>query len=300
MPRARPTWPADARSTSCAPATWPARSTACSRSSAGATATARSSACASTSTPSRPSCAPTSGTTRGWSPPTGPSTSSSRPGARRARAREVSTRRCGIPEHAVRDPRGPPGAAHQHRQDRLRRAPRPGRARRPLPERTPPDRPVLADFARTLGRADATEDDTFVGLGGDSLSYVELATRLSDRFADGLPAGWHTRPIGELETLAAGRAGGGSASLGTARHDRRPARAGDPLRGRQPRRPGRPRGWCPPAARPRRLQLRALPAVRRGRLPHPPAPRPVRRGPARRAVGAVGRRRRGGAGHATT
>ena len=43
-----------------------------------ATATARCSACASTSTPSRPQLrTDVDGTTRGWSPPTGPSTSSS-------------------------------------------------------------------------------------------------------------------------------------------------------------------------------------------------------------------------------
>ena len=119
----------------------------------------------------------------------------------------------------------------------------------------------------------------------------------SDRFADGLPTGWHTRPIGELEALAAGEPRGDSASLAAARHDGRPPRAGHPLRGRQPRRPGRPRGRCPPPARARRLQLRALPAVLRRRLAHPPAPRPVRRGPARRAVGAVGRRCRPGARH---
>ena len=54
-----------------------------------------------------------------------------------------------------------------------------------------------------LGRPDATDADSFVGLGGDSLSYVELATRLADHFPDALPAGWHVRGIGELERLAA-------------------------------------------------------------------------------------------------
>ncbi len=60
---------------------------------------------------------------------------------------------------------------------------------------------VRTDFVRVLGRPDAGDDDSFVDLGGDSLSYVELATRLADHFPAGLPAGWHTRTIDELERL---------------------------------------------------------------------------------------------------
>jgi hypothetical protein len=61
---------------------------------------------------------------------------------------------------------------------------------------------VHADFVRVLGRPDARDDDSFVDLGGDSLSYVELATRLAGHFGHGLPTGWHTRTIGELQRLA--------------------------------------------------------------------------------------------------
>ena len=43
------------------------------------------------------------------------------------------------------------------------------------------------ELALVLGRSDATTADSFVSLGGDSLSYVELATRLADRLGD-LPA----------------------------------------------------------------------------------------------------------------
>ena len=65
--------------------------------------------------------------------------------------------------------------------------------------------PVRAEVVRVLGRPDARSSDSFVDLGGDSLSYVELATRLADHFPGGVPAGWHTRSIGELEELAAAR-----------------------------------------------------------------------------------------------
>ncbi len=52
-----------------------------------------------------------------------------------------------------------------------------------------------------LGRPDADVADSFVSLGGDSLSYVELATRLGRRM-DRLPPGWHTRTIAELAAPA--------------------------------------------------------------------------------------------------
>ncbi|WP_063804252.1 AMP-binding protein [Streptomyces roseifaciens] len=52
-------------------------------------------------------------------------------------------------------------------------------------------------YAEVLGRTDVTEDSTFVGLGGDSLSYVEMSLRI-ERTLGRLPAGWHTRPIRDL------------------------------------------------------------------------------------------------------
>lgn len=42
---------------------------------------------------------------------------------------------------------------------------------------------------------------SFVDLGGDSLTYVVLSTRLEDR-VPGLPRDWHLWPIGELDDLA--------------------------------------------------------------------------------------------------
>jgi acyl-coenzyme A synthetase/AMP-(fatty) acid ligase len=76
--------------------------------------------------------------------------------------------------------------------------------------------PVRADFVRVLGRPDAADTDSFVDLGGDSLSYVELSTRLGAHFRDGLPAGWHVRPIGELERLAGAPGAAGAAGAAEA------------------------------------------------------------------------------------
>nr|WP_174257833.1 AMP-binding protein [Phytoactinopolyspora alkaliphila] len=52
-------------------------------------------------------------------------------------------------------------------------------------------------FAELLNRPDATEDDTFVELGGDSLSYVEMSVRLEHLLGQ-VPANWHTTPIRDL------------------------------------------------------------------------------------------------------
>ncbi len=57
------------------------------------------------------------------------------------------------------------------------------------------------DVAVVLGRPDATVDSSFTELGGDSLSYVELATLLSQRLGV-LPADWHTRTLRALAEQA--------------------------------------------------------------------------------------------------
>jgi acyl-CoA synthetase (AMP-forming)/AMP-acid ligase II len=59
-------------------------------------------------------------------------------------------------------------------------------------------------YARLLGRDHVTPDDSFVGLGADSLSYVELSVRLGERL-DRLPRDWHLRTIAELASTT-GRA----------------------------------------------------------------------------------------------
>ncbi len=60
---------------------------------------------------------------------------------------------------------------------------------------------LRALYAAVLDRDDVTDDSTFVGLGGDSLSYVELSIALEDALGL-LPAQWHTTPIRTLASLA--------------------------------------------------------------------------------------------------
>ncbi len=60
---------------------------------------------------------------------------------------------------------------------------------------------LVALYAELLARPDATADSTFVDLGGDSLSYVELSIHLEERLG-ALPADWPQRPIRELSTDA--------------------------------------------------------------------------------------------------
>lgn len=84
---------------------------------------------------------------------------------------------------ALADP--PPGAAPATRAA-SRRAGRPG---------------SVADvLATVLGRHDVDADDTFVSLGGDSLSYVEASVRLEPLLGR-LPDTWHLMTVGELESL---------------------------------------------------------------------------------------------------
>ncbi|MBS2939101.1 AMP-binding protein [Nocardioides sp. J2M5] len=127
-----------------------------------------------------------------------------RHGRHRDAARTLVTDQCGVPAHAV--------VAHLLAEDPLTTSGKVDRvallglatsveADDAAGATTSPG-DVRSDLARVLGRPDARDGDSFVSLGGDSLSYVELATRLADHFPDGVPAGWHTRTIGELQRLA--------------------------------------------------------------------------------------------------
>ncbi|HET7329096.1 MAG TPA: AMP-binding protein [Nocardioidaceae bacterium] len=56
---------------------------------------------------------------------------------------------------------------------------------------------VRALYAELLDATDVRDDDTFAGLDGDSLSYVEMSIRLEELLGH-LPAHWHTTPIRDL------------------------------------------------------------------------------------------------------
>jgi acyl-CoA synthetase (AMP-forming)/AMP-acid ligase II len=56
---------------------------------------------------------------------------------------------------------------------------------------------LRAVYAEVLRRDDVRDEDTFVSLEGDSLSYVEMSIRVEEVLGH-LPAGWHVTPIGLL------------------------------------------------------------------------------------------------------
>lgn len=58
----------------------------------------------------------------------------------------------------------------------------------PAPTRAPRD--VRALFERILARPEVSSEASFVSLGADSLSYVELSVRLGE-LIDPLPTDWH-------------------------------------------------------------------------------------------------------------
>lgn len=60
---------------------------------------------------------------------------------------------------------------------------------------------VGALYASVLGRSHVGPGDTFVGLGGDSLSYVEASIGL-EALLGRLPPGWHTTPVRLLQPVA--------------------------------------------------------------------------------------------------
>lgn len=139
----------------------------------------------------------------------------------RAPARAALLARTGLPGHVVNAavlaelPRTSSGkidqaALHRHAgvlesaelDARLADVPRPrrGSGRRGRPAAAPLTADAVRDLvAALLGRPDADLDDSFVSLGGDSLSFVEVSVRLGEAGLD-LPPDWHHR---SFRTLAA-------------------------------------------------------------------------------------------------
>lgn len=60
-----------------------------------------------------------------------------------------------------------------------------------------PQDSVVRIFEDTLELTDISDDDTFVSLGGDSLSYVAASVRLEQALGH-LPPDWHVTPVGVL------------------------------------------------------------------------------------------------------
>jgi hypothetical protein len=128
-----------------------------------------------------------------------------------ASAREVLSAACGLPASRVAAvvlaalPRLPSGKPDHATVLRLAEAARPS-GPAPVEPRTTaravhPE--VRRRFAEVLQRPDVDGEDTFVGLGGDSLSYVEMSIALEEVLGE-LPADWHTTPLRRLQP--AGRA----------------------------------------------------------------------------------------------
>ena len=104
----------------------------------------------------------------------------------------------GLPPHAIRVvpvpdlPRLANGKLDQQAVARLQ----------PAPEAEPgsPVQSLVRLYGRVLGRDVVGPQDSFVTLGGDSLSYVELSLRLEHRLGR-LPSDWQRRTIADLALL---------------------------------------------------------------------------------------------------
>ncbi|MFF6782599.1 AMP-binding protein [Streptomyces sp. NPDC012510] len=121
--------------------------------------------------------------------------------------RRLVAEACGLPPRAIRVrtvPELPRLASGKPDYATVRRLAREQVAQQPGHGDTTDD--LRALYALILDRADVGADCSFVSLGGDSLSYVEMSLRLEQALGV-LPADWHTTPIRELSGRAAERRG---------------------------------------------------------------------------------------------
>jgi acyl-CoA synthetase (AMP-forming)/AMP-acid ligase II len=143
------------------------------------------------------------------------------------RVRTIVTERLALPASvltvvAVKDlPRGPNGKLDhpavarlvERRPSLIRRAAQAAgsklRQHRSRPET------VRAVFARTFPGQDLPDDASFIDLGGDSLTYVQVAADI-ERVLGTLPPGWDHRPRGELEAMTVAARPTGRATIETA------------------------------------------------------------------------------------
>lgn len=117
----------------------------------------------------------------------------------RERIRRLVAGECGLPPRAVRVEvldRLPRLVTGKPDYEAVRRLTRPADE-----DTSGPGQDLRRLYAEILDRADVTEDSSFVGLGGDSLCYVEMSLRLEEVLGH-LPADWHRKPIHELRAEA--------------------------------------------------------------------------------------------------
>lgn len=132
-------------------------------------------------------------------------------GVDEARIRRLTAESCGLPPRAIQArtvlelPRLASGKPDYEAVRRLARGPEaPPTRHGPRPD------DLCALYADILDRTDVTVDDSFVSLGGDSLSYVEMSLRLEETLGE-LPTDWHTTPIRDLRDPDAARRTAGRA-----------------------------------------------------------------------------------------
>jgi len=126
------------------------------------------------------------------------------------RIRRLAARACRLPVSAVRVcplpelPRLPTGKV-DHRAVRdltgVGHRAAPAASGRSVPPPSAAGADLRELFAEILDRPDVTEDSSFVSLGGDSLSFVEMSVRLEQALGH-LPPDWHTMPVRELRRAA--------------------------------------------------------------------------------------------------
>ncbi|MFD9934059.1 AMP-binding protein [Streptomyces massasporeus] len=119
-----------------------------------------------------------------------------------ARVRRLIAQECGLPARTIRVravAELPRLASGKPDYEAVRRLARPTEETAPAPGAV---EYLVRLYAEILDRADVTEDSSFVSLGGDSLSYVEMSLCLEEALGH-LPADWHTRTIRDLRTLIA-------------------------------------------------------------------------------------------------
>lgn len=125
-----------------------------------------------------------------------------------AQVRRLAAGECGLPVRAVRVrvvAELPRLATGKPDYEAVRQMTRP-------PEEPPPAAPTVRAggattedlcrlYAEILDRAEVSGDSSFVSLGGDSLSYVEMSLRLEEALGT-LPPDWHATPIHALPSRA--------------------------------------------------------------------------------------------------